>query len=102
MGALRKSSRSLSHLLMSSCQLLAVTERLLDAVVMVKIKVKIEMKTKMCLPDLDTDSKNLVGHFLAHDLPFAKITNIFGRQFVKRFALFYQTVVCPVCLSVCL
>jgi len=25
----------------------------------------------------------------------------FGRPFVKRFALCYQTVVCPVCLSVC-
>jgi len=25
---------------------------------------------------------------------------IFGRPFVKRFALCYQTVVCPVCLSV--
>jgi len=24
-----------------------------------------------------------------------------GRPFVKRFTLFYQTVVCPVCLSVC-
>jgi len=26
---------------------------------------------------------------------------IFGRPFVKRFALCYRTVVCPVCLSVC-
>jgi len=26
----------------------------------------------------------------------------FGRPFVKRFALCYRTVVCPVCLSVCL
>jgi len=26
----------------------------------------------------------------------------FRRPFVKRFALCYQTVVCPVCLSVCL
>jgi len=28
------------------------------------------------------------------------LINIFGRLFVKRFALCYQTVVCPVCLSV--
>jgi len=27
---------------------------------------------------------------------------VVGRPFVKRFALCYQTVVCPVCLSVCL
>jgi len=27
-------------------------------------------------------------------------SSIFGRPFVKRFALRYQTVVCPVCLSV--
>ena len=26
--------------------------------------------------------------------------SIFGRPFVKRFALCYRTVVCPVCLSV--
>ena len=34
---------------------------------------------------------------------FAEVTEevrtIFGRPFVKRFALCYQTVVCPVCLS---
>jgi len=28
--------------------------------------------------------------------------NVFGRLFVKRFALRYRTVVCPVCLSLCL
>ena len=27
--------------------------------------------------------------------------HIIGRPFVKRFTLYYQTVVCPVCLSVC-
>jgi len=30
------------------------------------------------------------------------IISLFGRPFVKRFALCYRTVVCPVCLSVCL
>jgi len=29
-----------------------------------------------------------------------KVSTIFGRPFVKRFALCYRTVVCPVCLSV--
>ena len=33
-------------------------------------------------------------------IPFGEL--IFGRPFVKRFALCYQTVVCPVCLSVTL
>jgi len=31
-----------------------------------------------------------------------KVVDFFGRLLVKRFALCYQTVVCPVCLSVCL
>ena len=32
----------------------------------------------------------------------ARPTNVFGRPFVKRLALRYRTVVCPVCLSVTL
>jgi len=33
--------------------------------------------------------------------PYLIFTIIFGRPFVKRFALCYRTVVCPLCLSVC-
>jgi len=34
--------------------------------------------------------------------PLPTFRPIFGRPFVKRFALYYRSVVCPVCLSVCL
>jgi len=34
--------------------------------------------------------------------PLPTFRPIFGRPFVKRFALCYRSVVCPVCLSVCL
>jgi len=40
--------------------------------------------------------------FFPHLSQWSLYTILFGRLFVKRFALCYQTVVCPVCLSVML
>ena len=41
------------------------------------------------------------GHTLQTRLCHDFLNDLFGQPFVKRFALCYQMVVCPVCLSVC-
>jgi len=54
------------------------------------------------IPLRGNSRENVYVHCVPKNVPPLQLAIIFGRPFVKRFALCYRSVVCPVCLSVTL
>ena len=82
-------------------QTLGVTWFIVSFGLRAKILASSGHKTEVLASLAGLEANFLTSAILGRHQNFTYCTLLFGRPFVKRFALCYWSVVCPVCLSVC-